>query len=94
MQLSPCLAEAECSEFRLTRSRPPTKYGSNPTEKIQAFLLKNSIISSAEALPFRIEKLCAPKASGAQSFLFDPASGGGHGSLAYSRARAITASIS
>ena len=45
MQLSPCLAEAECSEFRLTRSRPPTKYGANPTEKIQAFLLKNSITS-------------------------------------------------
>ena len=44
MQLSPCLAEAECSEFRLTRSRPPTKYGANPTEKIQAFLLKNSMI--------------------------------------------------
>ena len=41
MQLSPCLAEAECSEFRLMRSRLPTKSGVNPAEKIQVFLLKN-----------------------------------------------------
>ena len=32
-------------------SRPPTKYGANPTEKIQAFLLKNSINAEKDARP-------------------------------------------
>ena len=47
MQLSPCLAGAECSEFRLTRSRPPTKYGTKPAGKIQVFLLEDSIEKNA-----------------------------------------------
>ena len=54
MQLSPCLAEAECSEFRLTRSRASTQHGERFVK--DKFI---SVISYRKPLCFQLnKKLC------------------------------------